>query len=503
MQAEFDALHNNNTWELVSRSSDQNLVGCKWVFRIKRNPDGSIDRYKARLVAKGFHQRPGCDYTKTFSPVVKPVTIRLVLALAVRQGWSLRQLDVNNAFLQGTLKEDVFMLQPPGFVNKNFPDHICRLKKALYGLKQAPRAWYTELRVFLLSLGFVNSTADASLFIHHKPGVTLYLLVYVDDIIVTGSSPTAVSTLITTLAARFSLKDLGCLNYFLGVEVIPSTAGIFLSQRKYTLDLLHKSGMSDTKPASTPLSATDKLLKDSGDLLPSPTEYRALVGSLQYLSLTRPDIAFSTNKLAQFMQNPRTAHWTALKRVLRYLAGSYDKGIFISATAPLNLHAYSDADWAGDKDDYISTTGYLLYLGSTPISWSSRKQRSVARSSTEAEYKALADTASELLWVLSLFTELGHTPTTTPIIYCDNLGATHLSANPVFHSRMKHIALAYHFVRENVQHGKFRVSFVSTNDQLADILTKPLLRPRFDYLLSKLHLSFRPYNLREDINNNN
>jgi len=374
------------------------------------------------------------------------------------------------------------MLQPPEFVDKTFPDHICRLKRALCGLKQAPRAWYTELRIFVLSLGFVNSTADASVFIHRKPGVTLYLLVYVNDIIVTRSSPVEVSTLIATLVAHFSLKDLGCLNYFLGVEVIPSTACIFLSQRKYITNLLHKSGMADTKPASTPLSATDKLLKDSDDLLPSPTEYRALVGSLQYLSLTRPDIAFSTNKLAQFMQNPRTAHWTALKRVLRYLAGSCDKGVFISTTAPLNLHTYSDADWAGDKDDYISTTGYLLYLGSTPTSWSSRKQHSVACSSIEAEYKALADTASELLWVLSLLTELGHTPKVNPVIYCDNLGATHLSANPVFHSRMKHIALAYHFVRENVQNGKFRVSFVSTDDQLADILTKLLVRPRFDYI---------------------
>ena len=434
--------------------------------------------------------------------MVKSVTIRIVLTLAVRQGWSIRQLDVNNAFLQGTLKEEVFMIQPPGFVNKTFPDHVCRLKKALYGLKQAPHAWYTELRVFLLSLGFVNSTVDASLFIYQKPGVTLYLLVYVDDIIVTGNSSAELSKLIATLAARFSLKDLGYLSYFLGVEVIPSTAGLFLSQRKYITDLLHKSGMANTKPASTPLSASVHLLKDSGDLLPSPTEYRALVGSLQYLSLTRPDIAFSTNKLAQFMQNPRTAHWSALKRVLRYLAGSCDKGVFISATAPLTFHAYSDADWAGDKDDYISTTGYLLYLGSTPISWSSRKQRSVARSSTEAEYKALADTASKLLWVLSLFTELDHVPTANPVIYCDNLGATTLSANPVFHSRMKHIALAYHFVRENVQRGKFRVSFVSTDDQLADILTKPLLRPRFESLLSKLHLSSRLSNLREDINNN-
>jgi len=261
--------------------------------------------------------------------------------------------------------------------------------------------------------------------------------------------------------------------------------------------------MANTKSSSTPLSASAPLLKDSGDLLPSPTEYRTLVGSLQYLSLTRPDIAFSTNKLAQFMQHPRTTHRSALKRVLCYLAGSCNKGIFISATASLTFHAYSDADWAGDKDDYISTTGYLLYLDRTPISWSSRKQRSVARSSTEAEYKALANTASELLWVLSLFTELGHIPTANPVIYCDNLGATSLSANPVFHSRMKHIALAYHFVRENVQKGKFRVSFVSTDDQLADILTKPLLHPRLDSLLSKLPLSSRSSNLREDINYNN
>ncbi|WVZ09976.1 hypothetical protein V8G54_014506 [Vigna mungo] len=261
--------------------------------------------------------------------------------------------------------------------------------------------------------------------------------------------------------------------------------------------------MANTKLASTPLSANAQLLKDSGDLLPCPTEYRALVGSLQYVSLTRLDIAFNTNKLAQFMQHPITTHWSALKWVLRYLAGSCNKGILISATTPLTFHAYSDADWAGDKDDYISTTGYLLYLGSTPISWSSRKQRSVARSSNEAEYKALADTTNELQWVLSLFTELGHMPTTNPVIYCDNLGATTLSANPVFHSRMKHIALAYHSVRENVQKGKFRVSFVSTNDKPSDILTKPLLHPRFDLLLSKLHLSSRSSNLQEDINYNN
>ncbi|WVY91841.1 hypothetical protein V8G54_037355 [Vigna mungo] len=380
MQAKFDALHRNNTWNL--------------------HPDGSIDRYKARLVAKGFHQRPGWDYTETFSLVVKPVTIRIVLTLAVRQGWFIRQLDVNNAFLQGTLKEEVFMLQPPGFVNKSFPDHVCRLKKAFYGLKQAPRAWYTELQV----------------------------------------SSTELSNLISTLATRFSLKDLGCLNYFFGVEVIPSATGLFLSQRKYITDLLHKSGMANTKPASTPLSVSAQLLKDSGDLLPCPTEYRALVGSFQYLSLTRPDIAFNTNKLAQFMQHPKTTHWSALKRVLRYLAGSCNKGIFISTTAPLTFHAYLDADWAGDKDDYISTTA-LPSLGAL-------------------ENNALLLVPQLKQNIKPWLTQPVNFYGTNPVIYCDNLGATTLSANPVCHSRMKHIALAYHFVRENVQKGKFRVSFV-------------------------------------------
>ncbi|KAL8137526.1 hypothetical protein V2J09_003527 [Rumex salicifolius] len=321
------------------------------------------------------------------------------------------------------------------------------------------------------------------------------------DIIITGSCDIALSSLVETLANRFALKDLGTLNYFLGVEVVPSATGLFLSQRKYILDLLHKSGMGDAKSVPTPLSVGIPLKKNDGDPLPCPIEYRTLVGSLQYLSLTRPDIAFPTNKLAQFLQNPTTVHWTALRHVLRYLVGTLDTGIYISSTSPLTFKAYSDADWAGDKDDYVSTTGYVLYLGSTPVSWSSRKQKSIARSSTEAEYKALADTSAEVLWVLSLLGELGHTPPAAPVIYCDNLGATNLSANPVFHSRMKHIAIAYHFIREQVQSGKFRVSFVSTHDQLADLLTKPLHRPRFATLLLKLNLQSRPSNLRERISN--
>lgn len=225
MQKEYAALCANNTWTLVPPHPTQNLVGSKWVFRTKYLPEGSIDRLKARLVAKGFHQRPGWDFHETFSPVVKPVTVRVILTLAVSKGWRLRQLDINNAFLQGSLSEQVYVCQPPGFVDPSHPNHVCRLNKALYGLRQAPRAWYTELRTFLLQIGFVTSAADASLFIHSSESVFIALLVYVDDIIVTGNTDTAVTQLVQRLAARFSLKDLGTLSYFLGVEVIPHHSG--------------------------------------------------------------------------------------------------------------------------------------------------------------------------------------------------------------------------------------------------------------------------------------
>ena len=238
MYEEYDALVQNGTWELVSPIGITNLIGCKWVFRIKRNSDGSIDKFKARLVAKGFHQRPGVDYLETFSPVIKPTTVRLVLSIAVSNGWSLRQLDVNNAFLQGTLSETVYMAQPPGFIDADKPTHVCKLHKAIYGLKQAPRAWYHELRQFLVDSRFKNSHSDISLFILDTETNILYLLVYVDDIIITGNSNDLVSQVVEYLVQCFSLKDLGPLSYFLGVEVVPHRNVLLLSQRRYIKDLL-------------------------------------------------------------------------------------------------------------------------------------------------------------------------------------------------------------------------------------------------------------------------
>ena len=281
MSEEYGALVCNGTWELVPPKDITNQVGCKWIFCIKRNSYGSIDRYKAHLVAKGFHQRPGVDYHETFSLVVKPTTVRLVLSIVVSNGWSLRQLDVNNAFLQGRLSENVFMAQPPSFVDSDHPSYVCKLHKAIYGLKQAPRAWYHKLRQFLLTSGFKNSHSDTSLFVFRSSNHVLYLLIYVDDIILTGNSDTLVSQLVDYLAQRFSLKDLGQLSYFLGVEVVPHRLGILLSQRRYIQDLLKQTNMANAKPVLTPLPTSSTTISlTSGTPLSDPTPYRAAVGSL-------------------------------------------------------------------------------------------------------------------------------------------------------------------------------------------------------------------------------
>lgn len=489
MGDEYNAIVRNRTFDLVPRHMATNIVGCMWLHRIKYNPDGTVKGLKSRLVAKGNHQRPGIDFHETFSPVIKHASIRLVLGLAVAQDWALKQLDVNNAFLQGDLDEEVYMTQPPGFIDKDRPDHVCRLRKAIYGLKQAPRAWYKALSDALISVGFVNSLADASLFVLCSGRLVIYILIYVDDIIVTGNCFPEIIKFIKHLSSRFSLKDLGDLSYFLGMEAHRTSTGLHLTQTKYITDLLAKTKMTEAKPVATPMCSTQVLTQKGGVSLSDPLTFRAIVGSLQYLCLTRPDIAFAVNRLSQFMHSPTTLHLEAAKRVLRYLAGTPHKGLFFARNTPLTLHAYSDSDWAGDHDDYTSTGAYIVYLGKQPISWSSRKMKGVARSSTEAEYRSLTAAAAEVLWITHLLKELRVSLPTMPTLFCDNIGATYLAANPVFHSRMKHLALDYHFVRELVQRKFLRVSHINTKDQLADALTKPLPRARFHDLFVKIGLS--------------
>ncbi|KAM2512647.1 hypothetical protein PS1_036897 [Malus domestica] len=369
MTEEINALLKNNTWVLVPSSPTQNKVGCKWVYRIKRNTDGSIERYKARLVAKGFHQQPGIDYAETFSPVVKPGTIRTVLSLVVSNHWSIRQLDVKNAFLHGHLQEEVYMSQPPGFVDPQRPNHVCRLTKALYGLKQAPQAWFHRFSSYLFHYGFLQSKANSSLFVYHTGSSRMWLLLYVDDIVLTGNNPSLLQHFITALGHVFELKDLGPLHYFLGLQVSTKALGMHLTQAKYAYDLLNKANMLECKPCSTHVAAKLSLSAHDGVPLSSPTEYRMLVGCLQYLTITRPDISFAVNNVAQYMSNPLSTHLLAVKRILRYVKGTLDQGLLLRPQPTSSrLFAFSDADWAGCVDTRRSTTGYLIYHGAKLVS---------------------------------------------------------------------------------------------------------------------------------------
>ncbi|RVX07394.1 Retrovirus-related Pol polyprotein from transposon RE1 [Vitis vinifera] len=499
MNREYQALLRNNTWSLVPPPSSAHIVGCRWIYKLKYRPDGSIDRHKARLVAQGFTQTPGIDYFDTFSPVVKPCTIRLILALAVSFQWPVHQLDVENAFLNGDLEEKVFMTQPQGFFNPTYPTYVCKLHKALYGLKQAPRAWFQKLRIALLDYGFQSSRADTSLFIFHTASDILILLVYVDDILVTGSSPTLVSHFISYLSAKFALRDLGPLSYFLGIQAHQLGSVLHLTQHKYIADLLKHTQMETSKPAPIPGRLDRTFSQSDGVSLSDPSEYRRTVGALQYVTLTRPDIAFAMNKACQFMAKPSDVHWMAVKRILRYLKGTIHLGLHFQPAASMELQGYSDADWASCPDDRRSTSGYCVFLGSNLISRSSSKQPIVSKSSAESEYRGLVSLTAELVWIQSLLQELC-LPTSPPILWCDNQSAAHLAANPVFHSRSKHIELDLHFIREKVLRQELQICYVPSGDQLADIFTKHLPITQFCNLRSKLTVTYPPLSLRGDDN---
>lgn len=494
MQEELDALHSQGTWSLVSMPHHKNLVGCRWIFKIKRHADGSIARHKARLVAQGFSQEHGQDYGETFSPVVKPTSVRLVLALAAHYGWKLRQLDVKNAFLHGILHEEVYMAQPPGFADSHHSQLVCRLHKSIYGLKQAPRAWNERFTAFLPSLGFQHTYSDASLFVNHSADGIIVLLVYVDDIIITGSNTDAITRIIQSLAIEFEIKDLGDLHFFLGIQIQHVHNGLFLTQSQYVLELLVKTNMNDAKACDTPCLPYQRLPKDDGIPFEDPTLYRSVVGALLYLTFTRPDIAFSVNQVCQFMQQPMAIHFTAVKRILRYLKGTAKYGIHYLHSS-LELKAFSDADWAGDPNDRRSTTGLVVFLGSNPISWCSKKQTTVSRSSTEAEYRALSFTAAEIDWIKQLLTFLHVELPQPPVLFCDNLSAIALSFNPVQHQKTKHIEIDVHFVRERVAANQLFVQFVSSTEQFADILTKGLSSPLFRIHCNNLMLGLPHHEL--------
>jgi hypothetical protein len=391
MQSEIDALCENRTWSLVPLPNGKKPIGCRWVFKIKRNSDGSIERYKARLVAKGYTQIEGVDYFDTFAPVAKLVTVRVLLAIAAAKNWPLHQLDVNNAFLHGDLHEDVFMQLPPGFRRKG-EQLVCKLQKSLYGLKQASRNWYSKFSEVLINFGFKHSTADPSLFCLHRESGAVFLLLYVDDIVLTGSDPQLISLVKVLLQKHFKIKDLGKLKYFLGIEVARSKQGLFLTQRQYVLDIISDSGLTASKPVDFPMEQNLKLTHSEGSTLSDPSPYRHLVGRLIYLTVTRPDIAYPVNILSQFMHEPRQPHMDAAIRLLRYLKTTPGQGLSFPSNSDLSLKAYCDSDWASCPTTRRSTSGYCIFLGSSIVSWKTKKQSVVSRSSAKAEYRAMANT---------------------------------------------------------------------------------------------------------------
>jgi hypothetical protein len=318
----------------------------------------------------------------------------------------------------------------------------------------------------------------------------------VDDIIVTGPNSSSITSLLSHLQQDFAVKDLGPLNFFLGVEAIKSDHGLYLSQRRYISDLLRKTNMHEAKPISSPMASSTSLSQFQGTPLSDPSSYRSTIGSLQYLSLTRPDIAFAVNKVCQFMTNPTDLHWSAVKRILCYLKHTSHHSLFLHNDSNFTIQAFSDADWASSPDDRRSTSGYCLFLGRNLISWSSHKQRTVSRSSIESEYRAIAHASAKLVWLRSLLTELGVSSSSTPVLWCDNIGATYLTANPLFHARTKHIEIDFHFVRDLVSSKTVSVQFISSKDQVADTFTKPLPTAQFNSLRANLNVRDLPLRLR-------
>lgn len=384
------------------------------------------------------------------------------------------------------------MAQPPGFVDPSKPNHVCLLSKVIYGLKQSPRAWFHALSTALLNQGFKPSRYDPSLFILSSQGSMIIVLIYVDDIIVTGDSRALISSFIAELQKSFALKDLGNLHFFLGIEVSHTAHGLHLTQTKYLKDILSRAKMQASTPCPSPMAPNTSLSRFDGDPFPDPHLYRSIVGALQYATLTRLDISYAVNKVSQFMHSPSTVHWGAVKRILRYLNGTLSHGLVLKPVSTFVLNAYSDADWAGSLDDRKSTSGFCVYLGPNILSWGSKKQATVSRSSTEAEFRSFAATCSELTWLQFLLAELQVPLTSPPTLWCDNIGANFLAANPMFHARTKHVEIDFHFIRERVANKSLQIRFITSKDQIADVFTKPLSAPRFLLLTTKLTVSSNP-----------
>lgn len=500
MEEELEAIEKNNTWSLVQVPTGRNVVGLKWLYKTKRGADQQVVRYKARLVAKGYSQEKGVDFEETFAPVARFETIRMVIAIAALKGWYVHQLDVKSAFLNGDLSEEIYVEQPRGFevTSQEGHDMGYRLHKALYGLKQAPRAWYSKIDGYFTCNGYSRSNNEPTLYVKQsEANHVIYVCLYVDDIICASSSQELITEFKDGMKQMFEMSDLGHLHYFLGMEVQQTTDGIFVSQTRYTYNLLDKYGMLNSKEDPLPMCPYEKYQLDDGEAKVDSTIYRSLVGGLIYLTHTRPDIAYAVGVLSRFMQAPSKTHLGAAKRVLRYLKGTIKFGILYKKDQEVNFSGYSDSDWAARIEDRKSISGYVFSLGNGAVSWCSKKQPTVALSSTEAEYISATNATCQAIWMRRVMKDLLEDQDKATVIKCDSKSAIDLSKNPVMHSRTKHIELKHHFIREMVSQEQVVLEHCRTEEQVADILTKALGKEKFIYF--RFQLGVQEYESRGGI----
>jgi Reverse transcriptase (RNA-dependent DNA polymerase)./Integrase core domain. len=515
MADEVKSILKNDTWLLVERPGNEKIIGSRMVLRNKYKPDGSLDRRKARIVARGFAQQPGIHFNQTFAPVARLSSIRLLVALAANYGMKIKQLDVTTAYLNGVIKEKILMETPRYLTEaletivrteKNYSeirikaekmlqelkigDKVCLLKKSLYGLRQAGRSWHEKLDEMLRNFGAISTNADPCVYYTGQGEDILLIAVYVDDILVASRIPGKAAKLKEYLSLELEIKDLGEPKYCLGIEFARDKNKIAMHQMGYIREVLERFGMTDSNPVSTPMDVNVKLtkLEQNPDVEERKLPFRELVGALMYLAVaTRPDIAHAVSVLSQFNTCYGKVHWTAAKRVLRYLKGSNELGLIFDPGTE-SLKGYVDADWASCSMDRRSYTGYIFILGNGAISWDSKKQRTVALSSTEAEYMGLAEAAKETIHLQTFLEELGFENLSNSMVLNDNMGAQRLAENPIFHARTKHIDVRHHFVREAVQKKKLRLEHVSTDDMIADMLTKALPKTKHMRCLDMLGL---------------
>lgn len=449
-----------------------------------------MDRYKARIVAKGYSQHPGLDYVEIFAPTIRMATMCLIITMAGLQDLHMRSIDISHAFLNGELDEEVFMQQPDGFKSMSMR-LVLSLLRSIYGLKQAGRQWNRKLHATLLTMGFVCIQSDAGLYVYERNEVRIIMPIYVDDITAVSPSLDALDKLVNELATHFKLRDLGPTSFLLGIQIIRDRPKrtISLSQRQYIIDILERFKFSDCKPVSTPMEPGLSLVASQSPTSPEDiaymhtVPYASAVGALQYLaSGTRPDISYTVSVLARFNANPGIPHWLALKHLLHYLKGTTDlKLVYRPTSSPHAFTTFCDADHGGDKDSGRSTGAYLVCVGSGAVNWSSKLQPVVTLSTTEAEFIAAVEAGKEIVWLRTIFSELG-SPVSTPSPLCiDNQSALTVAKNPEHHGRMKHLDLRFYWLRDVVDAGTITPEYLPTAEMPADLLTKALPRVKVEY----------------------